>query len=133
MTEYQIVWALYALGGLGGGWAAWLLFRRFGREWGLFFMVTVWVLTLTPFALDQESMTLAPAIFIYVMEGMTHGFDKVQHIALVVGGVWVGALVLALLLLLLASRGSASSAKASKEPSARDELLAGETPIRAER
>jgi Na+-transporting methylmalonyl-CoA/oxaloacetate decarboxylase gamma subunit len=151
MTEYQIVWALYALGGLGAGWAAWFMFRRFGREWGLFFMVTVWVVFLTPFIQDQETMELAPAIFIYVMEGMTNGFEQVKHIPLVVGGVWVVVLILLVLYLWLTSSlsRSASSDKSAKkrsatkvnvannlseeESAARSELLSGETPIRAER
>ena len=64
METYQIAWAAYIVGALGCGWATWLLFRRFGREWGHFFMVSVWAVLLTPYAMKVEPMVMAPALFI---------------------------------------------------------------------
>ncbi len=147
MTAYQLVWVLYVIGGLGCGLAAWLLFRRLGREWGLFFMLTLWVLLLTPYALDKESMTLAPAIFILVMDGLTHGFESVKPIGFLLAAIWFVALILSLAYLLLtrsrnkvhpaAPTGNKKAARQQvlthEEQQARDELLDGEIPIRAER
>lgn len=143
MNGYQLAWTLYALGGVGCGIAAWLLFRRFGREWAHFFMVSAWVLLLTPYAFEAEEMVMAPAIFILVMDGLADGFDTVKPITILLLGLWLVALTISLLLLLV-SRRSAKPKKAlsekapadtlsKEEVQARDELLEGEMPLRAER
>lgn len=147
MESYQLAWLLYSLGGLGCGLAAWFLFRRFGREWGHFFMISLWVLLLTPYALD-ETMTMAPAIFILIMDGLVDGFDSVKPITMLLLGLWLIGLILSLLFQ-LASRRSRSKPPPPKqrrsrrplpadeldldEQVARDELLEGDIPLRAER
>lgn len=161
MNTYQIAWACYVAGGLGCGLAAWLLFRRFGRAWGHFFMVTVWVLLLTPYAMDAEQMIMAPAVVILVMEFLINGFDSVKPIAMLLTGVWLVALIVSLGYQLLTRRffrteapaeyhdfESASGTEVRKtrrqprdyqdplnheESLARRELLDGEIPLRAER
>lgn len=151
MESYQLAWLLYIIGGIGCGLAAWFLFRRFGREWGHFFTVSIWVVLLTPYALDAETMTMAPAIFILLMDGLMNGFDTVKPITMLLLGVWLVALVLSLIFQLLTrrsyavkkARGRALAAEdahdshaddiSAHERQAREELLAGEYPIRAER
>lgn len=146
MNSYELAWTLYAVGGFGCGLAAWFLFRRFGREWGHFFMVTAWVLLLTPYAMEAEKMIMAPAIFILVMDGLVNGFETVKPITLLLLGVWLIALVLSLIFQLL-TRAKAKKAEpqvstnkrvsntelSREEKQARDELLDSEIPLRAER
>lgn len=163
MNEYQLAWTLYAIGSFGCGLAAWLMFRRFGREWGHFFMITVWVLLLTPYAINKEEMIMAPALFMVVMDGISNGFETVKPIILLLLGLWLVGLVLSLIFQLLtrSSANAKASARATKtqkaknaqaaqkspkmqksqlnrsldseEELARSELLAGEIPLRAER
>lgn len=143
MNGYQLAWTLYALGGVGCGIAAWLLFRRFGREWALFFMVSAWVLLLTPYAFDAEDMVMAPALFIIVMDGLANGFDTVKPITILLLGLWLAALIISLLLLLVSRRSvrpkkpvfkkAPTDTLSKEEVQARDELLEGEMPLRAER
>lgn len=165
MTAYQTAWAFYIAGGLGCGLAAWLLFRRFGREWGHFFMFSVWALLLTPYAMDTAEMVMAPAIFILAMESLTNGFSAAKPIALLLAGVWLVSLLVSLIYQLLTRRFVRRAAPVGEDAQddddldtpplrrgrrqprdyqedgtlsrderlARDELLAGEVPLRAER
>ena len=41
MDGYGLAWTIYGVGAVGCAAAAWLLFRRFGREWALIFFVSV--------------------------------------------------------------------------------------------
>ncbi len=141
MEPYQLAWTLYVIGGLGSGWAAWLLLRRWGRAWGLIFMVTVWVLLLTPYALDAETMTMAPALFILVMDGVANGFDAVKPIAVVLLGLWLVALIITLLLQLVFGRGRSAKAVQhlpaddldEEERTAREDLLNSRETLHARR
>jgi hypothetical protein len=143
----QLAWTLYIIGGLGCGLAAWFLFRRLGREWAQIAALSVWVLLLTPYALDAETMTMAPAVFILIMDGLTNGFDAVKPIGVLLLGLWLVCLIISLLLQLLArglrkskvspavtpSRRTARADLDKEEMIARDELLHHEIPLRAER
>lgn len=144
MNAYQLAWTLYIFGGLGCGLAAWLLFRRFGREWAHFFTITALVLLLTPYAFEAEQMIMAPAIFILVMDGLADGFDSVKPITMLLLGIWLIALVLSLVFQLLTrpkvkvrtskpAPASSDTLLNEEELEAREELLEGELPIRAER
>lgn len=141
MSSYELAWIIYAVGGLGLGIAAWLLFRRFGREWGHFFMVSCWVLLLTPYALDAEQMIMAPAIFILVMDGLTYGFESVRTIGALLLGLWILGLILSLLVQFVTRRRQPPAAPrhvyskdlTADEVEAREELLDNEIPLRAER
>lgn len=147
MEASQLAWTLYIIGGLGCGLAAWFLFRRLGREWAHIAAVSVWVLLLTPYALDAETMTMAPALFILVMDGLTNGFESVKPIAVLLLGLWLIGLILSLLFQLLTRRSGkrkvSSTAIPSKrvvnhdlddeEMNAREELLHHDIPLRAER
>src|SRR5690606_1692251 len=87
---------MYVLGSIGCGIAAWLLFRRWGRTWSHFFVVTVLALLLTPYALDTETMIMAPALFIVVFGLLQEGVDAVMPAITVLLGVWLAGLVVSL-------------------------------------
>lgn len=139
MSSYELAWTIYAVGAIGGGVAAWLLFRRFGREWGHFFMVSTWVLLLTPYALEAEEMVMAPAIFIVIMDGLDYGFESVRSIAALLLGLWILGLILSLLFQFVTQRKRAkhthtdSSELSDDEAEAREELMESTPPLRAER
>src|SRR5690606_1610713 len=88
---------MYVMGSIGCGIAAWLLFRRWGRAWSHFFLVTVLALLLTPYALDAEVMIMAPALFIIVFGLLQDGVDAVMPVITVLLGVWLVGLVISLL------------------------------------
>lgn len=101
MTDYQYAWALYLIGALGCSLAAWLLFRRFGRAVTHFFVITVMVIVFTPYAIDAETMTMAPAMYSLVFGFMDGGFVAIKPILKLMLGLWGCALILSLLYQLL--------------------------------
>lgn len=144
MEGYGLAWTIYGLGAVGCAVAAWLLFRRFGREWALFFFVSVLALLLTPYAVDAEQMLMAPAIFFIVFEGLAEGLDAVMPIIMVVSGVWLAGLVISLLLQLALRRFFAGSGHrpvatpSHREPEPEDDRYVddhtdSDIPLRAER
>lgn len=162
MTDYQYAWMMYLIGAVGCSLATWLLFRRAGRAWVHFFVVTVMVVLFTPYAIDPETMSMAPAIYTLVFGYFDGGFIAIKPVVKLMLGIWIGALILSLLYQLLtrgrsqpaaqhdyrkgyvpdekqddfdyvASARSASSRGLTREERiARDELLL-EEPIRAVR
>jgi hypothetical protein len=109
MTDYQYAWMMYAIGAVGCSLATWLLFRRAGRAWVHFFVITVMVILFTPYAVDAENMTMAPAIYSMVFGYFDGGFISVKPILKVMLGIWICALFLSLLYQLL-TRGRAHAA-----------------------
>lgn len=133
MDGYGLAWTIYGLGAVGCAVAAFLLFRRFGREWAIFFFVSVLALLLTPYAVDAEQMLMAPAIFFIVLEGFTEGLEAVMPIIMVVSGVWLTGLVISLLVQLAArrfSRGAAghTAPASSQRETSKREAVYRETP-----
>ena len=119
---YEFAWTMYVLGSIGCGVAAWLLVRRWGRVWSHFFLVTVLALLLTPYALDAEAMTMAPALFIIVFGLLQDGIDAVMPVITVLLGVWLVGLVISLLVQFF-TRNSSAKVKADV-----DHQLVTETP-----
>ncbi|ACE84155.1 hypothetical protein [Cellvibrio japonicus] len=108
ITEYQYAWMIYVAGAIGCCLATWLLFRRAGRAWVHFFVITVMVLLLTPYAIDVEKMIMAPAIYTLAFGYLEGGFIAVKPIAKLMLGLWASALVLSLVYQLLTrNRGQA--------------------------
>lgn len=103
MTEIQYAWMIYLIGAIGCCLATWLLFRRFGRAWTHFFVITVMVILLPPFAntLEDGQFIVAPAIFGLVLGFMESGFEAIKPIVKLLLGMWVGALSLSLIYQLL--------------------------------
>lgn len=106
MTDYQYAWMMYAIGAVGCSLATWLLFRRAGRAWVHFFVITVMVILFTPYAVDAENMTMAPAIYSMVFGYFDGGFVSIKPILKLMLGIWICALILSLLYQLL-TRGRA--------------------------
>lgn len=109
MTDYQYAWMIYLIGAIGCSLAAWLLFRRAGRAWVHFFVITVMVILFTPYAIDAETMTMAPAVYTLLFGYMDGGFTVIKPVLKVMLGFWIGALILSLLYQLL-TRGKARPA-----------------------
>lgn len=101
MTEYQYAWMLYLTGALGCSLATWLLFRRAGRAWVHFFVITVVVILFTPYAIDADNMTMAPAVYSLLFGYMDGGFVIIKPVLKLMLGFWIGALVLSLIYQLL--------------------------------
>jgi len=80
LTEYQYAWMIYIAGAIGCCLATWLLFRRAGRAWGHFFVITVMVVLLTPYAIDAEKMIMAPAVFSLAFGFIEGGLTAVKPI-----------------------------------------------------
>lgn len=101
MTDYQYAWGLYLIGATGCTLAAWLLFRGWGRAITHFFVITVMAILFTPYAVDAETMTMAPAVYSMLFGFMDGGFVSVKPILKLLLGLWGGALILSLIYQLL--------------------------------
>jgi hypothetical protein len=101
MTDYQYAWTMYLIGATGCSLAAWLLFRRAGRAWTHFFVITVMVILFTPYAIDAETMTMAPAMYTLVFGYMDGGFIAIKPVLKLMLGIWIGTLILSLIYQLL--------------------------------
>lgn len=101
MTDYQYAWMMYLIGAIGCSLATWLLFRRAGRAWVHFFVITVMVILFTPYAVDAEAMTMAPAIYTLVFGYFDGGFISIRPVLKLMLGFWIGALILSLIYQLL--------------------------------
>lgn len=120
MTDYQYAWSLYLLGATGGLLATWLLFRRWGRAVTHFFVITVLVLVCTPYAVDAETMTMAPAIYTLVFGFLDGGFPAIKPVLKLMLGLWGGALLLSLIYQLLTRhKGEAALPESEVAPRAR--------------
>ena len=108
MTDYQYAWMMYLIGAVGCSLAAWLLFRRTGRAWTHFVVITVMVILFTPYAIDAETMTMAPALYTLVFGYMEGGFIAIKPVLKLMLGLWSGALVLSLIYQLL-TRGRSNA------------------------
>lgn len=96
ITEYQYAWALYLVGALGCSLATWLLFRKLGRAVTHFMVITAMVLLFTPYAIDQEKMTMAPGIYTLVFGFLEGGLTVIKPLLKVMLGIWAIAQVLSL-------------------------------------
>lgn len=123
MTDYQYAWMIYLVGAVGCSLATWLLFRRLGRVCVHFFVITVMVILFMPYAIDAESMVMAPAIYSMVFGYFDGGFVSIKPILKVMLGLWVGALVLSLIYQLL-TRANAHTAKQTEVPRKRQKAYA---------
>lgn len=101
MTDYQYAWGLYLIGATGCTLAAWLLFRGWGRAVTHFFVITVMVILFTPYAIDPETMTMAPAIYSMLFGFLDGGFVSIKPILKLLLGIWGSALILSLIYQLL--------------------------------
>lgn len=116
MTDYQYAWMMYLIGSIGCSLAAWLLFRRAGRALVHFFVITVMVILFTPYAIDAESMTMAPAVYSLLFGYMDGGFVVIRPVLKLMLGLWIGALILSLLYQLLTRNRGRARGRATVAP-----------------
>jgi hypothetical protein len=130
MTDYQYAWMMYLIGAVGCSLATWLLFRRAGRAWVHFFVITVMVILFTPYAVDVGDMIMAPAVYTLVFGYFESGFGAIKPALKVMLGLWIGLLVLSLLYQLLTrgrvqrateQRAAKAKHKATYEPTDSDD------------
>lgn len=158
MTDYQYAWMMYLVGAVGCSLATWLLFRRAGRIVVHFFVITVMVILFTPYAIDAENMTMAPAVYTLAFGYLDGGYLAIKPVIKLMLGFWIGALILSLIYQLLtrgrghvqtkghgrqayapeqhddkyaeSARRASSRGLSREERNARDELLYEERPAR---
>lgn len=109
MTDYQYAWMLYLLGATGCVLAAWLMFRRFGRAVTHFFVISVIVVLFTPYAIDAEKMTMAPAVYTLLFGFLDGGFVSVKPVLKLMLGLWGCALILSLIYQLITRNQGAAN------------------------
>lgn len=168
MTTIQYAWIIYAAGGLGCCIAAWWMFLWAWRFVRYSAVVTVMTLLFTPYAIDPQTMMMAPAIFTMIFNGVALGVEAIMPLIKLMVGIWAIGILLVLVYVLLTRNpgkkytepktqaprqhhpntykphksGKKNSprkeyffndALSYEEREARDELLAGEMPMRAVR
>jgi hypothetical protein len=166
LTSIQTAWAIYFAGSLGCTIAAWWMFLWAWRFVRYTAVITVMTILFTPYAIDAQTMTMAPAIYTMVFDVMALGVDAVKPLMKLMLGIWLIAMILMTAFVLLtrksrsrdeparpprrANNTSSRRRQGSYEPEprpeparrsrrglsqeehqARNELLAGEIPIRA--
>lgn len=105
MNSIQYAWAIYFAGALGCTIAAWWMFLWAWRFIRYAAVVTVMAILFTPYAIDPQTMTMAPALYSLVFDVMGHDVEAARPIIKLMVGIWLIALILAAVLAIL-TRGS---------------------------
>ena len=101
LTTIQYAWAIYFAGSLGCTIAAWWMFLWAWRFVRYSAVVTVMTVLFTPYAIDAQTMTMAPAIYTLVFEGMSQGPQAIMPLVKVMVGIWLIGLILVLVFVVL--------------------------------
>lgn len=101
LTTIQYAWIIYFAGSLGCTIAAWWMFLWAWRFIRYAAVVTVATLLFTPYAIDAQTMTMAPAIYTLLFEGMSGGVPAILPLIKVMVGIWLIGLILAAVLVIL--------------------------------
>ena len=101
MTTMQIAWLVYALGGLGCCIAAWWMFLWTWRLLRYAIVITVITILFTPYAIDPQTMQLAPAVYSLIFNGMALGADVIMPLVKLMLGIWAFGIVLASIYVML--------------------------------
>ncbi len=101
LTTIQYAWIIYFAGSLGCTLAAWWMFLWAWRFVRYAAVVTVMTMLFTPYAIDVQTWTMAPAIYTLVFEGMSHGLPAILPLIKVMLGIWLIGLILAAVLVIL--------------------------------
>lgn len=101
MTPIQTAWLVYGAGTLGCTIAAWWMFLWAWRFVRYSAVVTVLTILVTPFAIDPETMQMAPAMFRVFFEGLGGGIEAIKPVLKLMLGIWLILEVLVLLLVVL--------------------------------
>ena len=101
MTTIQSAWAIYFAGSLGCTIAAWWLFLWAWRFVRYSAVVTVMTILFTPYAIDPQTMTMAPAIYTMVFDGLSLGVDSIKPLIKLMIGIWLIAIILVAVFVIL--------------------------------
>lgn len=110
LTTIQYAWAIYFAGSLGCTIAAWWMFLWAWRFVRYAAVVTVMTILFTPYAIDAQTMTMAPAIYTLVFEGMAQGKQAIMPLIKVMLGIWSIGIILVLVFVVLTRKAD------SKQP-----------------
>lgn len=111
LTSIQSAWIIYFAGSLGCTIAAWWMFLWAWRFVRYAAVVTVATLLFTPYAIDAQTMMMAPAIYTLVFEGMSGGLPAIIPLIKVMVGIWLIGLILAAVLVILTRNLGAGKAE----------------------
>ena len=114
LTSIQSAWIIYFAGSLGCTIAAWWTFLWAWRVVRYAAVVTVATILFTPYAIDAQTMMMAPAIYTLVFEGMAGGLSAILPLIKVMVGIWLIGLILSAVLVTLTRNMGAG--KAEREP-----------------
>jgi len=106
LTTIQYAWGIYFAGSLGCTIAAWWMFLWAWRFVRYAAVVTVMTMLFTPYAIDAQTMTMAPAIYTLVFEGMAQGKQAIMPLIKVMLGIWLIGIILVLLFVVLTRKPS---------------------------
>jgi len=116
LTTLQYAWAIYFAGSLGCTIAAWWMFLWAWRFVRYAAVVTVMTLLFTPFAIDAQTMTMAPAIYTLVFEGVSRGPQAIMPLIKVMAGIWlIGIILVTVYIVLTRHRGETIPSSGEKK------------------
>lgn len=101
LTTIQYAWAIYFAGSLGCTIAAWWMFLWAWRFVRYAAVVTVMTILFTPYAIDAQTMTMAPAVYTLVFESISQGVPAIMPLVKVMVGIWLIGVILVLVFVLL--------------------------------
>jgi hypothetical protein len=104
MTSIQYAWAIYSAGSLGCCVAAWWMFLWAWRFVRYSAVVTVAVILFTPYAIDSQTMQMAPALYTLLFEGMASGIESIKPLVKLMIGLWSISIILVLVFVVLTRR-----------------------------
>lgn len=94
LTTIQYAWIIYFAGSLGCTIAAWWMFLWAWRFVRYSAVVTAMTILFTPYAIDVQTMTMAPAVYTLVFEGMSQGLPAIIPVIKVMVGIWLIGIIL---------------------------------------
>lgn len=101
MTTIQYAWMIYAAGSLGCCIAAWWMFLWAWRFIRYSAVVTAMTILFTPYAIDPQTMQMAPAIYTLVFNGFILGVPAIMPLIKLMVGIWAIGIILVLVFVLL--------------------------------
>jgi hypothetical protein len=96
MTSMQVAWVIYVAGSVGCCIAAGWLFKKAVAFLRYSAVVTTMVLLFTPYAIDSQTMLMAPAIFTLVFDGFQLGLEAIKPLLKLMAGIWLIGIILVL-------------------------------------
>jgi hypothetical protein len=124
LTTIQYAWVIYFAGSVGCTIAAWWMFLWAWRFVRYAAVVTVMTILFTPYAIDAQTMTMAPAVYTLVFEGMSQGRQAIMPLVKVMLGIWLIGMILVLVFVALTRKSGEqksprNTARNNNSPSSR--------------